>query len=767
MKIKIASGFLVLVTFLSVSLFSLFGHASASFTANNLVDDQIFDNTTSMSAAQIDSFLNSFPKSCISTNNGFSSPDPNGYTAASGYSYGGNVSAGTVIYDSAQAYDINPQVLLATAEKEQSLVTGAAGCSTHAYQAAMGYGCPDGGNCPDSPAVTGFSQQIIHAAWLLKFSEQRAEGNIAFDIVKGNWNNSDDPQSCYSGPMTQGTYQTCPGSAAVYYDGYTTIDGQSVHMDNGATAALYNYTPHFHGNENFDTIFTSWFGSIVGTDLVRSLDNSTVYLISGTNKYPIADQNVLNDFGIFGPISYVSDTYLGTFTTGPTLGHMIGDASTSSLYFVDAGMKLPFSSCSSVADYDYSCSQVIYLSPFQLNQFTTGTYMTNFYRTTSGRSFYISGGKRYEIFDQQSATAQSLTPVYNVLLDRGISYLSYGAPIIRNQVKAIDRDTGTEYYYENGTFTSLTYPMAILPAFSSLPQASLDDASISLDAANNNFNGFVTNASGSQYYALTSAGKALLSTPTQWLPTSSFTTMSDAFLAGVANDTSSPINNNLVKSSSGSTVYYVSNQTLRPIPSWQDLTNLDISPLTITTLSPNQISAIPTGTSMLGPGNLVKSASSSTVYVVKDSQTLLPISSFVFPEELGLNTSVETISSATLAAYTVGSALQSQIMCNGTYYVGINGTNYPFTSGQLTAYGLNSANFVAGGSMCNNIKFNSSALASFVRVGNGTIYQVTGGQKQAFTNYQAYLTHGGTGSNTTQVSDYFASLIPTGASISQ
>jgi hypothetical protein len=61
--------------------------------------------------------------------------------------------------------------------------------------------------------------------------------------------------------MTQGTWQRCPSGGSAYYDGYTTIDNTAVHMDSGPTAALYWYTPHFAGNQNFYSIFTQWFGS--------------------------------------------------------------------------------------------------------------------------------------------------------------------------------------------------------------------------------------------------------------------------------------------------------------------------------------------------------------------------------------------------------------------------------------------------------------------------------------------------------------------------
>src|SRR5262249_36437546 len=153
-----------------------------------------------------------------------------------------------------------------------------AGCSSLRLSASVGYGCPDSGTlhnysnlnpamyytngtpvnsisgtCVQSASDVGFAQQLIHASWLFKFGEQRSEGNTAWNVQATNfpqsgdsWNNSDDPQTCYGGPMTQGYRKRCSTDQnAVFYDGYTTIDGTSTHMDTGATAALYWYTPHF------------------------------------------------------------------------------------------------------------------------------------------------------------------------------------------------------------------------------------------------------------------------------------------------------------------------------------------------------------------------------------------------------------------------------------------------------------------------------------------------------------------------------------------
>ena len=264
MKKKVLLSIIILCLTVTGLLFWHSHPALAAFNGNNLMDDGVFDKANSMTAVQIDNWLNSnFPTSCISTNNGFSSPDTNGYSPSTGFIYGGNVSAGTVINHAAYAYGINPQVILATLQKESSVVSGDASYGCQYINTAMGYDCPDSGSCPRNPATeSGFSKQVIHAAWMLRFHEQRSKGNVGWQETKPGWDNSDDPQTCYSGRMIQGTYQICPSGPSAFYDGWYTIDATAVHMDTGATAALYDYTPHFHGNQNFDSIFQSWFGSI-------------------------------------------------------------------------------------------------------------------------------------------------------------------------------------------------------------------------------------------------------------------------------------------------------------------------------------------------------------------------------------------------------------------------------------------------------------------------------------------------------------------------
>ena len=298
------------------------------------MSDSVFQNSSTMSANDINNLLNNYPRSCLSTNNGFQTPDPTGWSSSAssnhGYTFGGNVSAGQAIYDAARIYHVNPQVLITTLQKEQSVVTGRAGChysnpspgSACTYSGggcvfiAMSYACP--GGCDTS--YNGFSLQLIAGTWLLRFAQQRAYGNLT------NYTGHDpnDEYICYSGPMTAGNRQrsassnTCggsPGNSSVYYDGsYTTQNGVGVRISDGATAALYYYTPFTSGNQSFDSLFenTFNFGS-PGTGmldiqhpdgtLVQQPGNPAVYIMTGGQAQLIPSLGVFDSWNYnFGTV---------------------------------------------------------------------------------------------------------------------------------------------------------------------------------------------------------------------------------------------------------------------------------------------------------------------------------------------------------------------------------------------------------------------------------------------------------------------------------
>lgn len=175
-----------------------------------------------------------------------------------GGSFAGGVSAAKIIWDAAQDYSINPQVLLVTLRKESLNLFGDSWPLKSQYKYAMGYACPDSGpnysaSCDDQKA--GFYNQVRLAAWQLRHY----------------YNN-------------MGTYNYAPGRVnTIQYNPNPSCGTKDVFIENYATASLYIYTPYTpndaaianypgeapcgaYGNRNFWFMFNEWFGSTIITN---------------------------------------------------------------------------------------------------------------------------------------------------------------------------------------------------------------------------------------------------------------------------------------------------------------------------------------------------------------------------------------------------------------------------------------------------------------------------------------------------------------------
>lgn len=453
--------------------------SSADFQANNLIDDSTFTNVNSMTANQIDAFLNNnFPSSCISTNSGFTAPDPTGYSPTTGFTYGSDVSAGKVIYDAAQAYGLNPQVILATLEKEESLVSGSNGCSTLQYSAALGNDCPDGGSyynysgielyskngvpvtsvsgtCVNSADSVGFSRQVITATWKLMFWQQHAIGNVNWAVIKTNWDNSDDVGACYSGPMTEGYYKRCASDTSLtYFDGYYTIDSTNVHMDTGATAALYYYTPHFHGNELFENAFQSWFGPTTGEGYVLATsydDNGDTrqWVIYQGERHLVPSTDVLTAWGLNNQtLLQWPGTYLGSYTQGPDLSRLMRPDGTQDVYFVDNTYAYKVTSPQMLAAWNFNPAAITdvadYLGQLPANAGNL-TYAVRDASVSNGPVYTVDGGtlRQYDSPDILDAWEGDNAPIIAVS-DAYISNMGTGASI--SGTKISDGQAGATLY---------------------------------------------------------------------------------------------------------------------------------------------------------------------------------------------------------------------------------------------------------------------------------------------------------------------------------
>lgn len=234
------------------------------FNAGNIISDAVMGNYNSMTLSDIQRFLTS--------KNPCNNRDHNRYQQlerdnpkydwhwkdghfvclseerfGDGQQIGSGQTAAEIIYQAAQDYKINPQVLLVVLQKETSLVTDPIP-NNGDYRKAMGFACSDSAPC--EAKYYGFKNQI------------RAAANLFHEVLSGGWSNY---------PVGKTVY--------VQYNPNKACGGSNVYIANKATSALYRYTPYqpnqsalnagyglgdgcgAYGNRNLYLYFNEWFGS--------------------------------------------------------------------------------------------------------------------------------------------------------------------------------------------------------------------------------------------------------------------------------------------------------------------------------------------------------------------------------------------------------------------------------------------------------------------------------------------------------------------------
>lgn len=346
----------------------------SDFNPGRIIDDSIFYDPLSMSADQIQQFLNA--KVPVCDTNGTKSYNgsqtraewaaANGkplppYTCLKDYSQsitgivnsgsdlcGGNITGGTktaaqLIYEVGVACGVNPKVLIVLLQKEQSLVTDDWPWPTQ-YQTATGYGCPDTAPCDSE--YYGFFSQIYQAA--MAYKRYRANPtNYNYKAGRDNivlWN---------------------PNAAC----GTSTF-----YIDNQATAGLYIYTPYrpndgslafklsggrfystaypdcgAYGNLNFWLYFNNWFGTTLSdsapSPLYQSVGDGRIYAVWGDSKYYIPNWDTMIAWGFHKMlVTLMPADFLDGKDDGGTLGTTIkSDITSDILYLLDDGKRYPVS----------------------------------------------------------------------------------------------------------------------------------------------------------------------------------------------------------------------------------------------------------------------------------------------------------------------------------------------------------------------------------------------------------------------------------------
>jgi hypothetical protein len=461
--------------------------SGSEFRAGRIIDDSVFFNSNSMSVAEIQNFLNS--KVTCDTNGakmvgGITRAQyaaqrgwPTTFTCLPQYreniatkvnnigspstNPAGSISAAQIIYNASAEHGVSSKALIVLLQKEQSLITDEWPVPRQ-YQIATGYGCPDTAPCDEQ--YYGFYNQVNRAAFQFK---RYVENPSAYRYKAGQVN-------------------------SIYWSPNLSCGASNVFIENGATAALYNYTPYqpnaaalnnlygsgdgcsAYGNRNFWRMFRDWFGFTNGFDTNTAHPDGSLVAMDG-KVYLIENQQLHH---VLSPKIFESRSFKWNEVLPATIGdrslpvaadmdfmwrgtmyQIGGQGPVYHTIYEDGQWKKQHISLNSFLGLGYRASDVVTVSQREAPA-PTSSVVYNLLRHVDGSlivdggDVYIidSGTRRYigaRIFDSHNFGWQKVKPA--TPLDRslpiGFRYLYREGSIVlqNNNIYAIDlQPTGVE-----------------------------------------------------------------------------------------------------------------------------------------------------------------------------------------------------------------------------------------------------------------------------------------------------------------------------------
>ena len=449
--------------------------SGSNFNAARIIDDSTFFNKNTMNTADIQNFLDAKVPSCRA-----------GYTCLKNYSQsfssqaadsfcggitGGTKSAANIIFDVAQACNVNPQTILVTLQKEQALVTDTWPEDIQ-YRSAMGFGCPDTAAC-DSQYYGFFNQVYRGARQFRKYVAQ-----------PGNFN--------YAAGRT---------SFISYQANTPSCGGTNVAIQNGATAALYNYTPYqpnaaalnnlygtgdscsAYGNRNFWRLFNEWFGPTTGAGyvLAKNQDDNSQWVIYNNIKQYIPSAEILEAWGFTEEPITMTGSQIASYPTGPWLGRLFHAPNSPALYFADGGKKYYVSSSQMKDIFGFNGQVESYVSSDLFNLPTDAGWLSYAVKNASSPALYMAEGINqsgqmslrqysnpdvFHAWEGDSASITTLSDTYFNQIDNAIGTELTGFTVKANNSNSQYQVIAGQKLYLSGRMATLynqTY-QTVLPA---------------------------------------------------------------------------------------------------------------------------------------------------------------------------------------------------------------------------------------------------------------------------------------------------------------
>ncbi|MCT9002787.1 hypothetical protein [Microbacterium memoriense] len=649
------------------------------FNAENIISDALFYDNTAMTAAEIQAFLDARIGTCNNgkclnvLNAGISSrgevrSQSTGNLICSAIQ-GGTMKVSELIYRVQVACGISAKVILVTLQKEQGLTTSKAPSDWN-LSAAMGASCPD--TAPCDPAFAGVGPQI------LKGTQQLMTYKAA-------------------------NFAKQPGRNYVAYSPNASCGGTTLNIQNYATAALYNYTPYqpngaalaagfglgdgcsAYGNRNFYNYYTQWFGGVTIVDGGVYSVGPDIFLVAEGKRFHVTAADWPAYQAAFGsPTSVQSSLLLSSTADGGTATRYLRDSTTFTVAYLDGGTTHRFATCDMVRAWGGDCASTLTgVSTRVFSKLGAGSAMTMFARVAAGgRVHEMSSASLVPYLDTTAlaAYAKPTAPYAAVLSPAALA--NYRIDPLRTgpgrlvQVRGDDRvwlpvDGGAVLHVPSFGVTDdlgIARSVATITASDLKSWAQAGTLSPVVSCAGKAY----LAASGS-LYALSDAS-GLSASPT------------GAAVCGVLKVSKDAAASAFVQVSGRDEVYALQAGVMRHVTSPSKLVELAGKSPRVLKVTAGTLARFTVGPALLSvtPGQLVRAAGDSRVWLPVDGGKLLYVPSFGVTDDLGLSSAVAEVSSSALSSWAQAGTLSPVVSCGGTVYLAASGVLYALSDASGT-----------------------------------------------------------------------------------
>jgi hypothetical protein len=738
---------------------------AAQFDPGNIISDSVFYDFGTMTAVDIQRFLNSKLPTCNDNDGGpkcirdFVTDTP-AMTGESGRCESlpamQNQTAAQIIYTVANACKINPRVLIVTLQKEQGLIQGA-NPTKRMYDFAMGMNCPDTADCARSSA--GFFYQMYKGAGQLQWYG--------------------DPRGSFT-YLRVGTNITRRHQAA-NVEASRGIDcgSKTFMLKSQATASLYYYTPYVpneaamrnlygtgdacsaYGNRNFWRFYTDWFGNTIGGGFLLKSSDSGTYFIIDNNKYLIDDPDTVAALKPLGPLGTISQAYLDSFKDAGSMNRVV-KSTAGTHFFVDGGKKYPFTNCTQAAQFGVDCATAVTLTSSQLSALVTGNNMTEYIQGENGQTFFIQDGLKRQILDNESLIDSRIgVPALSSVNVSAFKKMPWGKPIIRKGVSFVNQSTGGLTIYDGNLAYEVDAATAADVDFSIwFPKSTGTMLTEGLTAVASNIplKTIVNSPDGTQFL-ITKEGKRRAAA--NQVLAKDAPVVSLELLSAIPDSPVPLADGFLARTSATGPIHLIEDGLKRPLLSSSEAGRVAVALPSnkIETISKSALAQISSGSAVVAPGSFVRLGRVN--YLIDGFDRALIVANSNQAALLGLK-SPRTLTTTQMKGYSKTARLSGiKFVCDARPFVAITGKLYPLSDIDASHYPGRGLALDAG--TCANLPKSTATLGRFVRDASKKYYLVEAQTKRLIKNVAAYQKLKGTSTGSILVGPYFLSQIKTGA----